>query len=107
MTSLENQRDLYEYIHDQALRLADQGLTPLEAAEAAELPDGIGLPWYSRYYHGGLHHNVRAVFHKELGFRDGGPATIPPLLPADHARRHLDYGGVLEPSAPHFNISTP
>ncbi|MCX5388811.1 alkyl/aryl-sulfatase [Streptomyces sp. NBC_00094] len=90
---LESQRDMYKYIHDQALRLANQGLTPLEAAEIVELPDAIGKKWFNRYYHGGLHHNVRAVFHKELGFWDGDPATIMPLLPQDHARRHVDLIG--------------
>ncbi len=86
---LENQRDAYKYIHDQSLRLANQGLTPLEAAEVVQLPDAIGRKWYNRYYHGGLHHNVRAVFHKELGFWDGDPATIYPLLPDETARRHV------------------
>ena len=86
---LEDQRDMYKYIHDQSLRLANQGLTPLEAAEIVELPDAIGKKWYNRYYHGGLHHNVRAVFHKELGFWDGDPATILPLLPQDNAQRHV------------------
>ncbi len=86
---LASQRDLYKYIHDQSLRLANQGLTPLEAAEIVELPDAIGKKWYNRYYHGGLHHNVRAVFHKELGFWDGDPATIMPLLPQDDAQRHV------------------
>ncbi|MET9211564.1 MULTISPECIES: alkyl/aryl-sulfatase [unclassified Nocardia] len=90
---LEDQRDMYKYIHDQSLRLANQGLTPLEAAEIVELPDAIGKPWYNRYYHGGLHHNVRAVFHKELGFWDGDPATIWPLLPVDNARRHVELIG--------------
>ncbi|MFI6648742.1 alkyl/aryl-sulfatase [Streptomyces sp. NPDC050529] len=92
-TFLASQRDMYKYIHDQALRLANQGLTPLEAAEIVELPDAIGKKWFNRYYHGGLHHNVRAVFHKELGFWDGDPATIMPLLPQDHARRHVDLIG--------------
>ena len=86
---LEGQRDMYKYIHDQSLRLANQGLTPLEAAEIVRLPDAIGQKWPNRYYHGGLHHNVRAVFHKELGFWDGDPATILPLLPADNAARHV------------------
>jgi alkyl sulfatase BDS1-like metallo-beta-lactamase superfamily hydrolase len=90
---LEDQRDLYKYIHDQALRLANQGLTPLEAAEQVRLPDALGRKWYNRYYHGGLHHNIRAVFHKELGFWDGDPATVWPLLPAENARRHLDLIG--------------
>jgi linear primary-alkylsulfatase len=86
---LEGQRDMYKYIHDQSLRLANKGLTPLEAAEIVRLPGAIGGKWYNRYYHGGLHHNVRAVFHKELGFWDGDPATILPLLPADNAARHV------------------
>ena len=90
---LEDQRDMYKYIHDQSLRLANQGLTPLEAAEIVELPDAIGRKWYNRYYHGGLHHNVRAVFHKELGFWDGDPATILPLLPQDNAQRHVRMMG--------------
>ena len=32
---IESQRDTYKYIHDQALRLANKGYTPLEAAEVA------------------------------------------------------------------------
>ena len=84
---------MYKYIHDQSLRHANQGLTPLEAAEIVELPEAIGKKWFNRYYHGGLHHNVRAVFHKELGFWDGDPATILPLLPEDNARRHAGLIG--------------
>ncbi len=90
---LSDQRDMYKYIHDQALRLANQGLTPLEAAEKVKLPDSIGKKWYNRYYHGGLHHNIRAVFHKELGFWDGDPATIWPLLPRENAQMYVDLIG--------------
>jgi alkyl sulfatase BDS1-like metallo-beta-lactamase superfamily hydrolase len=39
---LESQRDTYKYIHDQALRLANHGYTPLEAAEVIELPETLG-----------------------------------------------------------------
>jgi alkyl sulfatase BDS1-like metallo-beta-lactamase superfamily hydrolase len=89
----EDQRDMYKYVHDQSLRLANQRLTPLEAAEIVELPDSIGKKWYYRYYHGGLRHNVRAVFHKELGFWDGDPATILPFGPQDNARRQVQMMG--------------
>lgn len=34
-----SQRDTYKYIHDQALRLANKGYTPLEAAEVIEAAD--------------------------------------------------------------------
>lgn len=86
---LESQRDTYKFIHDQALRLANKGLHPLEAAEQIRLPKSLGSQWFNRYYHGTLHHNVRAVFAKELGFWDGDPASLFPLTPVDNATRHV------------------
>src|ERR1035441_7881507 len=38
-TFIGSQRDTYKYIHDQALRLANKGYTPLEAAEVIEAAD--------------------------------------------------------------------
>ncbi|BAJ29511.1 hypothetical protein KSE_37090 [Kitasatospora setae KM-6054] len=32
-----------------------------------ELPEALGRRWHNRGYHGTLHHDVRAVFHKEPG----------------------------------------
>lgn len=90
---LEVQRDTYKYIHDQALRLANQGWTPLEAAEAITLPEELGRAWPVRGYHGTVHHNVRAVFTKELGTWDGDPASLHPLPPVETARRLVDLVG--------------
>ncbi|MGC5165996.1 alkyl/aryl-sulfatase [Luteimicrobium sp. DT211] len=90
---LESQRDTYKYIHDQALRLANQGWTPLEAADVVELPDVLGRRWFNRGYHGTLHHDVRAVFTKELGMWDGDPVSLHPHPPVDTARRYLDAFG--------------
>jgi alkyl sulfatase BDS1-like metallo-beta-lactamase superfamily hydrolase len=84
---LESQRDTYKYIHDQALRLANQGLTPLEAAEVVELPPALARRWFNRGYHGTLHHDVRAVFTKELGMWDGDPVSLHPHTPVDSAQR--------------------
>lgn len=90
---LESQRDTYKFIHDQALRLANQGYTPLEAAEVLELPDELGRKWFNRGYHGTLHHDVRAVFTKELGMWDGDPVSLHPHPPVESARRYLDLIG--------------
>jgi alkyl sulfatase BDS1-like metallo-beta-lactamase superfamily hydrolase len=86
---LESQRDTYKYIHDQALRLANQGFTPLEAAESIELPEALGRRWHNRGYHGTVHHDVRAVFHKELGLWDGDPVSLHPHPPVETARRFV------------------
>jgi alkyl sulfatase BDS1-like metallo-beta-lactamase superfamily hydrolase len=90
---LESQRDTYKYIHDQALRLANKGYTPLEAAEVIELPEELGRKWYNRGYHGTLHHDVRAVFTKELGMWDGDPVSLHPHPPVESAARFVDMVG--------------
>ena len=90
---IESQRDTYKYIHDQALRLANKGYTPLEAAEVIELPDELGRKWHNRGYHGTLHHDVRAVYTKELGMWDGDPVSLHPHTPADSARRYVNLIG--------------
>jgi alkyl sulfatase BDS1-like metallo-beta-lactamase superfamily hydrolase len=91
---IESQRDTYKFIHDQALRLANQGYTPLEAAERIELPEELGRDWANRGYHGTLHHDVRAVYTKELGMWDGDPVSLHPHPPAQAARRYVDFIGV-------------
>ena len=93
VTFIESQRDTYKYIHDQALRLANMGYTPTEAAEVIELPDELRRNWANRGYHGTLHHDVRAVFHKELGMWDGDPVSLHPHTPVDTAKRYVDLLG--------------
>ncbi|QDW62319.1 alkyl/aryl-sulfatase [Oerskovia sp. KBS0722] len=90
---LEDQRDMYKYIHDQALRLANKGYTPLEAAEVIELPEELARKWYNRQYHGTVHHDVRGVFTKELGMWDGDPVSLHPHIPVEAARRYVDLIG--------------
>lgn len=91
---IASQRDTYKFIHDQALRLANKGYTPLEAAEEIELPDELGRKWFNRGYHGTLHHDVRAVFTKELGMWDGDPVSLHPHPPVESAKRYVDFIGV-------------
>ena len=90
---LEKQRDLYKYIHDQTLRLANKGFNKEEIAERVDLPPSLGQEFYNRGYYGTVHHNTRAVYVKYLGFFDGNPSTLYPLPPTESATRYLDYMG--------------
>ncbi|MCZ4125092.1 alkyl sulfatase dimerization domain-containing protein [Streptomyces sp. H39-S7] len=90
---LGSQRDTYKYLHDQALRLANHGLTPIEIAENLDLPDVLGQAWWNRGYHGTVNHNLKAVYTKELGWYDGNPMHLHPLPPADMAKRYLQAIG--------------
>ena len=93
VTYLKKQRDLYKFIHDQALRLANHGYTMEELAEHITLPDSLGREFYNRDYYGALYANARAVYVKYLGFFDGNPAHLHPLPPSETARRYVDYMG--------------
>ena len=90
---LGKQRDVYKYIHDQTLRLANHGYTMNEIAEVVELPDELSHAWFNRGYYGSVNHNVKAVYQKYLGFFDGNPANIHPLPPTEAARKYVEFMG--------------
>lgn len=91
---LADQRDMYEYLNDQALRLINLGLTPLQIADRLRsLPAGLANRWYARDYYGSVSQNVRAVYQRYLGFYDGNPAHLNPLPPEDAAKNTIAWMG--------------
>lgn len=90
---LERQRDLYRFLHDQTMRMANHGLTSLEIAEELRLPPALGDEFFNRDYYGTLNHNVKAVYQRYLGFFDGNPAHLHPLPPVDAGRRYVEFMG--------------
>lgn len=91
---LADQRDMYQYINDQTLRLINHGYTPLEIAEELNaLPKALAQRWYNRDYYGTMSHNVRAVYQRYLGFYDGNPANLNPLPPSQAAKRYIAFMG--------------
>jgi alkyl sulfatase BDS1-like metallo-beta-lactamase superfamily hydrolase len=94
---LEGQRDLYKYIHDQTLRLANQGLTPREIAEELVLPAALSQRFDLRGYYGSVKHNVKAVYQFYFGWYDGNPANLDPLPPEEAAKRYVALAGGAAP----------
>lgn len=90
---LENQRDLYKYIHDQSLRLANHGLTMTEIAEQLELPESLSMQWYNRGYYGTVNHNSKAVYQRYIGWYDGNPARLHALPPEQAGARYVEFMG--------------
>ncbi len=93
---LTMQRDLYQYIHDETLRLANLGYTMNEAAERIELPDTLSDHWGNRGYYGTLHHNSKAVWQRYLGWFDGNPANLYGHETVEAAQRYVRYMGGAE-----------
>ena len=90
---LGGQRDLYRYLHDQTMRLANHGHTALEIAEMMTLPAAIGDEWFNRDYYGTVSHNVKAVYQRYLGWFDANPAHLHELPPVETAQRLVAYMG--------------
>ena len=90
---LAKQRDLYGYIHDQALRLLNKGLVPAEIAEQLELPPSLEQEWHCHGYYGSLNHNLKAVYQRYLGWFDGNPAHLWPHPPVPAAERYVELAG--------------
>lgn len=90
---LKKQRDLYKYIHDQTVRLANMGYTPREISEQIELPPSLSGFFPNRGYYGTLQHNAKAVYQAYFGWYDGNPANLNPLPPQSSAIRYIEYMG--------------
>ncbi len=90
---LKKQRDMYKYVHDQTLRFANHGLTPVEIAEEIALPPTLAEEWYSRGYYGTLNHNAKAVYQRYLGWFDGNPANLHKLPPVEAGKRYVELAG--------------
>jgi len=91
---LTKQGDFYKFIHDQTLRMANQGYTPLEIAEQIIMPDSLAKEFYNRGYYGTVNHNVKAVYDFYFGaWWDGNPANLYKLPPLDVAKKYVDFMG--------------
>ncbi len=73
---LSLQRDLYAYLHDQTLRMLNQGFTGIEIAETFEMPPALEAAWHTHGYYGSVSHNVKAVYQRYMGWFDGNPARL-------------------------------
>ena len=89
----EKQRDTYRFIHDQTLRLANQGFTPNEIAELLKLPDALGKEFYNRDYYGTVSHNVKAQYQLYYGWIDGNPSNLNPLPPSVAGVQYVEFMG--------------
>lgn len=90
---IEKQRDMYKYIHDQSLRLANQGFNMVEIGEKIQMPDSLAKEWYNRGYYGSLNHNAKSVYNFYLGWFSGNPSTLHPLPIVEASKKEVEYMG--------------
>ena len=90
---LSMQRDLYAYLHDQTVRLLNQGLVGAEIAENFTLPPALEQTWSTHGYYGSVNHNVKAIYQRYLGWFDGNPAHLWQHPPVEAAKRYVEFMG--------------
>ncbi|KMT21936.1 alkyl/aryl-sulfatase [Clostridium cylindrosporum] len=90
---LEKQRDLYQYINDQTLRLINKGHTIEEVGRMVKIPDSLSDEWYNSQFYGTVIHNAKAVYQRYLGWYNGNPVELNKLLPEESAKKYVEYMG--------------
>ncbi len=91
--TLTNYRDAIQYVHDQTIRLMNQGLLPLEIVERVKLPAHLARQSYLHEYYGTVPWSVRAIFEGYLGWFGGNATDLFPLSPPERAKRFVDLAG--------------
>jgi alkyl sulfatase BDS1-like metallo-beta-lactamase superfamily hydrolase len=86
---LTQHRDAYKFLHDQAVRLMNNGLTAPEIAEELKLPEMLAKQWFNRGYYGTMSHNAKAIYQRYLGWYDANPANLNPLPPEPAAKKYV------------------
>lgn len=90
------QRDLYKFIHDETLHLANKGYTMHEIAEMIELPKSLSEYFANRDYYGTVNHNSKAQYQLYYGWFDGNPANLHQLPPQESSVHYVNYMGGAE-----------
>lgn len=90
---LRSQRDLYRFINDETLRMANQGMTMREIADSFKMPDSLAKVWANRGYYGSVYHDVAATYVLYLGWFTGNPATLHELPPVEASKNYVEFMG--------------
>ena len=90
---LVKQRDVYRWMHDQTMRLANLGWTANDIAEELSLPTCFSTESHVQGYYGTVSHNVKSVYNKYLGWYDANPANLNPHPPVESSKKYVEFMG--------------
>ena len=87
MNALTIYRDAIQYIHDQTIRLMNQGYYPDQIVEMVELPKEIKDSPFLYEFYGTARWSIKSIFNGYLGWFNGNPSDLDPLSRNDEAQR--------------------
>ena len=86
-------RDAIQHIHDQTIRLMNQGYYPDQIVEMVELPEDISNSPYLYEFYGTVRWSVKSIFNGYLGWFNGNPSELDPLSREEKAKRISKLAG--------------
>lgn len=90
---LTTYRDGIRYVNDQALRLINLGYTPDEIAPRIKLPAHLASSPFLQEFYGKPGWSARSIFSGNLGWFDGNPTHLQPLVPEEEAQKMIALAG--------------
>jgi len=84
---LNTYRDAIQYIHDQTIRLMNQGFYPDEISEMIKLPKSLSDSPFLYEFYGTVRWSVKSIFNGYLGWFNGNPSELDPLSRTQKAQR--------------------
>ena len=72
-------RDGIQFIHDQTIRLMNQGMHPEEIIENIELPAAVAASPYLQEFYGTVRWSVKSIFNGYLGWFSGNISELDPI----------------------------
>lgn len=93
-SEVENYRDSIQFLWDQTVRGANNGLTADELAETVQLPQEFAESPIARQFYGLAEHHVRQIHGGLFGWFDEDPLHLLPLPRSERAARLVEgFGG--------------
>lgn len=91
--ALTDYRDGIRFVFDKTIEGINKGMTPDELVSYVKLPSRLADKDYLREYYGNVEWAVRAIFQGYLGWFNGNPTNLFPLVPKEQALRISKLAG--------------
>ncbi|WP_162473680.1 alkyl/aryl-sulfatase [Serratia microhaemolytica] len=93
VNALRTYAEAITFVLEKSLEGINKGMTPDQLVAYVVLPEDLANSEYLQQYYGSVAWSVRAVFDAYMGWFDGNPINLVPLVPQEEAARMAELAG--------------
>ena len=86
-------RDAIQFVHDQTVRLMNEGYYPDQIVEMIDLPKELKESPFLYEFYGTVRWSIKSIFNGYLGWFNGNPSDLDPLSRIEEAKRFSKIAG--------------